>query len=56
MRIVNQADLKVGVDSLVMEFENNSDHQKSFGNYYRIETQNNGRWKEVNYDVPNDGK
>lgn len=56
MRIVNQADLKAGVDSLVMEFENNSDHQKSFGDYYRIETQNNGRWKEVDYDVLNDGK
>lgn len=56
LRIVNQSDLKVGVDSLVMEFENNSDHQKSYGDYYRIETQKNGLWEEVDYDVPNDGK
>lgn len=52
MRIVNQAELRMPVDSIVVEFENLSDSVGLVGNWFEIERQNaSGIWSRLPYYV-----
>lgn len=50
MSIVNLEDLKMPVDSIIVEMKNNADDEATFGEYYKIEKYENGKWVDLQYN------
>ena len=50
MVVVNPDALKMPVDSIVVEMINNADEEATFGEWFRIEKFENGKWKKVAYN------
>lgn len=50
MLVVNPDALKMPVDSIVVEMINNADEEATYGEWFRIEKYENGRWEKVAYN------
>lgn len=50
MVVVNPDALKMPVDSIVVEMINNVDEEATYGEWFRIEKYENGRWEKVAYN------
>lgn len=50
MAVVNPEAPKMPVDSIVVEMINNADEEASFGEWFRIEKYENGKWSKVTYN------
>ncbi|WP_300877491.1 immunoglobulin-like domain-containing protein [uncultured Duncaniella sp.] len=50
MSIVNLDNIKMPVDSIVVEMKNNSDNEATFGEYYNLEKYDNGKWVDLPYN------
>lgn len=50
MSVVNPDALKMPVDSIVVELTNTADEETTYGEWFRIEKNENGKWKKVAYN------
>ncbi len=50
MSVVNPDALKMPVDSIVVEMTNTADEEATYGEWFRIEKFENGKWKKVAYN------
>lgn len=50
MSVVNPDALKMPIDSIVVEMTNNADEEATYGEWFRIEKFENGKWKKVAYN------
>ncbi len=50
MVVVNHDELKIPVDSIVVEMINNADEEATFGEYYEIKKESNGKWMPLPYN------
>lgn len=50
MVVVNPDSLKMPIDSIVVEMINNADEEAVFGEWFRIEKYENGKWSKVPYN------
>lgn len=50
MVVVNHDALKIPVDSIVVEMINNADEEATFGEYYEIKKESNGKWVPLPYN------
>ena len=50
MAVVNPDALKMPVDSIVVEMINHADNEATFGEWFRIEKYDNGRWNKIPYN------
>lgn len=50
MTVMNPDALKMPVDSIVVEVTNNADEEATYGEWFRIEKYENGKWEKVAYN------
>lgn len=50
MVVVNPESLKIPVDSIVVKMINNADVEATFGEYFKIEKNSNGKWVRLPYN------
>ena len=50
MVVVNPESLKMPVDSIVVKMINNADVEATFGEYFKIEKNSNGKWVRLPYN------